>query len=40
MKYEHNNEELIKRVVKESMGIEDPKEAEKWEKYLIYVMLN
>lgn len=40
MKYEHDNEELIKKAVKEVLKMEDPKDAEKWEKYLIYVMLN
>lgn len=40
MSGEHNNELLIKKVVKEFLNISDPVEAEKWEKYLIYIMLS
>lgn len=33
-------DELVKRVVREYLKVTDPKEFEKWEEFLIFIMLN
>ncbi|MFZ7130879.1 MAG: hypothetical protein ACOWWR_00800 [Eubacteriales bacterium] len=40
MSNEHKNDQLIKKVVTDYLGIKDLKEMEKWEKYFIFMMLN